>query len=164
MPLPRAQGGLRTAAVFSLCALFAILAMGLTLLASGAYRDTAAAADRNFTQRTAMSYLINQIRRCDTQGGMSLGTFGGSDALTLYETVDDTTYVTMLYCYDGELRELYMEEGTGLAPEDGTAILPLQSLHFTQEGGLLNITITGETAEFCSASISPRSGTGGTAA
>lgn len=161
MPLPRAQGGLRTAAVFSLCALFAILAMGLTLLASGAYRGTTADADRNYTHRTAMSYLINQIRRCDELGGVTVGTFGSSEALTLYESVDDATYVTLLYCYEGELRELYMEEGTGLTPEDGTAILPLQALDFTQEGGRLTITIADEGAAPYTASISPRSGVEG---
>ena len=79
--LPR--GGLRSAAVFALCALFTVLAMGLTLLASGAYRDTAAGAEVNYTRRTALSYLVHQVRRSDADGCVYVESFGGGDALAL---------------------------------------------------------------------------------
>ena len=81
--LPR--GGLHSAAVFALCALFAVLAMGLTLLASGAYRDTAAVAEVNYTRRTALSYLVHQVRRSDAEGCVYVESFGGVDALALVE-------------------------------------------------------------------------------
>ena len=76
--LPR--GGLRSAAVFALCALFTVLAMGLTLLASGAYRDTAAVAEVNYTRRTALSYLVHQVRRTAAAEGGHLYACGGGGA------------------------------------------------------------------------------------
>ena len=90
------HSALRSAAVFVLCGLFAVLAMGLALLSSGVYRSTTAESDRNFTRRTALSYLVNQIRQADGTGRVAVGTFGGSDALALTEHLDGTEYVTIL--------------------------------------------------------------------
>ncbi len=98
--------------------------------------------------------LANQIRRCDIQGGVSVGSFEGYDALILTEG----NYVTYLYCRAGELCELYMEEGTGLTGADGVAVLPLQSLAIERKGALVHLTVTGEDGEPRSLDVAPRSG------
>ena len=128
-----------------LCALFFLLAMGLTLLSSGVYRAVAAQADETYAQRTALSYLVNQVRRSDAPGGVSVGRFGDSDALFLREE----GYVTILYCYEGQLRELYMEDGLELSPADGVDVLPLERLELACGGASRHV-------------VSPlRGGTGG---
>ena len=152
------HSALRSAAVFVLCGLFAVLAMGLALLSSGVYRSTTAESDRNFTRRTALSYLVNQIRQADGTGRVAVGTFGGSDGLDLTEHRDGTEYVTILYCLDGQLRELYTEAGSGLLPEDGIPVLELQSLTLSSEGGLLTLTVTAPNGERATVSLSPRCG------
>lgn len=143
--------GLRSALTLVLCALFFLLAMGLALLSSGAYRGVAAASDANYVHRTALSYLINQLRRCDVAGGVSVRSFGDGDALCLSEG----GYVTLLYCCDGQLRELYAEEGLDFAPEDGVAVLPLDSLSIALSDGLMVFTLEADGA-VCSASVAPR--------
>lgn len=148
--------GARSTLVLALCALFLLLAMGLTLLASGVYRNTAADADRHFTQRTALSYLVNQVRRGDTEGGVSAGTFGGADALFLREG----GYVTVLYVWDGQLRELYMEDWLGLMPEDGVAVMPLASLSLERQEDSLVFTVSDEDGAAWSAAVRPRCGVG----
>lgn len=153
-----AHTGLRSAAVFALCGLFALLAMGLALLSSGIYLDTVEAADENSAHRTALSYLINQVRRSDAEGAVALGTFGEGDALCLTETVDGAEYITLLYCYEGQLRELYMEAGTGLSPEYGIAILPLSGLDLTLEGETIRLSVTTEGGYVHSATVAPRCG------
>ena len=160
MSTPRAQGALRTAAVFSLCALFAVLAMGLTLLASSVYRSTAADADQNYTQRAALSYLVNQIRRSDETSCVALTEFGGSDAIALTERLDEAEYITLLYCYDGQLRELYTEKGTELTPADGTAILALERISLLEEDGLVRVTAEDKDGNLFAASVALRSGAG----
>lgn len=149
MNLPHPFRGLRSALTLLLCALFFLLAMGLVLLSSGVYRGVAAASDENFTHRTALSYLVNQVRRGDVSGGVSLGRFGGGDALYLRED----GYVTILYCCGGQLMELYMEDGLDLPPEAGMAVLPLDGLTLTADGATLTITAQGR-----SVALTPRSG------
>lgn len=150
--------GVRTAVVICLAAFFFLLAMGVTLLGSSVYRAAAADADENAAHRTALSYVVNQIRRGDA-GGVVVGSFGGVDALRLSEVGDDgTIYVTLIYCYGGSLRELYMEEGTGLLPEDGVPIMELDSLVLTAgENGVLTITAARSGMSW-SVSLAPRSG------
>lgn len=150
------HNGLRSAAVFALCGLFAVLAMGLSLLSSGVYRSAAAQADQNYTRRTALSFLVNQVRRSDEVGCIALGRFGGSDALVLTERLDGANYVTILYCFDGSLRELYTEEGTNLPPEEGMPVLELQSMETSYSGGLLTLTVTADDGAVSTVSLSPR--------
>lgn len=148
--------GVRSAAAVSLAALFFLLAVGVTLLGSGVYRSVAADANSNYTRRTALSYVVNQIRRSGG-GAVSLGSFGGADALCLRETAEDgSSYVTLIYCSGGQLRELYMEEGAELTPEDGVAVLPLDSLSIAAVGGALEITAASG-QDVWSVLITPRS-------
>ena len=63
--MDNAHSGLRSAAVFALCGLFAVLAVGLAALSGGVYRAAALDSDQNYVRRTALSYLVNQVRRAD---------------------------------------------------------------------------------------------------
>ena len=144
--------GLRGAMTAALCALFLLLAMGTALLSSSVYRQTAQAGQDNSLQRTALSYLANQIRRGDG-AGLQAGYFGGAGALVIPEG----EYLTVIYCYDGALRELYTARGSGLGPADGVAILALDSLEIGVEGPLLTLTVRSGQAEhrLC---LAPRGG------
>lgn len=149
---------LRSAAVLALCGLFAVLAVGLAILSSGVYRSAVSASDGNSARRTALSYLVNQVRRADRAGGVAVGTFGDGDAVALTETVEGDDYVTILYCLDGQLMELYAEAGSGLTPADGLAVLPLADLSVETDGALITFTVTAPNGAEASASVSPRCG------
>lgn len=115
------------------------------------------AGDSNALQRTALSYVSNQVRRGDA-GGVAVMDFGGVPALRLRETgADGTVYVTLIYCYDGQLRELYTEEGSGLTAADGLPILELDQLDLTVSGPLLHVTAR-EGASSWSTVLAPRTG------
>ena len=132
---------MRLAMVIALCALFLFMAVGLTLMGSSVYRRVTAASQDNEMRRTAMSYLVNQVRRGDSAGGVSAGELGEVDAVVLRETAGEISYVTYLYCHEGSLMELYTEEGLGLGAADGVAILPMQSLTVREERGGLAMTL-----------------------
>lgn len=154
MKLTGRGGGLRSILVVVLCALFFLMAMGITLLGSGIYRDTVSVSDQNFTCRTALSYLVNQVRRGDVEDGVTTGSFGGGDAIFLREM----GYVTILYCYDGQLRELFMEDGLGLLPEDGMVVMPLESLTLSTGEGWIKMTVAGADGVRYDTTMAPRSG------
>lgn len=149
---------LRSAAVLALCGLFAVLAVGLAVLSSGVYRSAVSASDGNSARRTALSYLVNQVRRADRTGGVAVGAFGDGDAVALTETVEGADYVTILCCLDGQLMELYAEAGSGLTPADGLAVLPLADLSVETDGALITFTVTAPNGAEASASVSPRCG------
>lgn len=146
-----ARGGLRTLCTALLCAMFFFLAMGITLFSSSVYRKIVTSADETELERTALSYLVNQVRRGDD--GVQVGSFGGNDAIVLA----DGDYMTILYCCNGALRELYAEAGTGLTAQDGTEILELDSFTLDVEGGLLRMTVSKDGLEH-SVTLAPRGG------
>ena len=156
--MDNAHTGLRSAAVFALCGLFAVLAVGLAVLSGGVYQAAARESDENYTRRTALSYLVNQVRRADAVGGVAVGRFGGSDALVLTEEVEGTEYVTLLYCYEGQLRELYAEADSGLGPGDGLPVLELDGLELEVSGGRIACTVLPAGGEPGSVSVFPRCG------
>lgn len=158
MKLDNGGRRLRLALVLCLAGLYFLLAMGVALMGTGIYRSVAKSGDVNSAQRTALSYVVNQVRRGDREG-VAVGRFQGVRALRLSETgPDGSVYHTLIYCCGGQLRELYMEEGAGLAPEDGLPILPLEELDFTVGGSLLKITAAGAEGERWSVSLAPRTG------
>ena len=123
--------GMQTAIVISLSVFFFIFAIGIAIISGGVYNGVVRTSDANFTNRTAISYLINQVRRCDTEDGIRVDTFGQSDAIFLTQAEGDSLYTTCLYLYDGQITELYYEEGFPLLPEDGVAILPANGLEIS---------------------------------
>lgn len=153
MQIPTTNSRVAALPVLALGALFLTLAMGLALLAGSVYRQIVESGDTLAIRRTALSYLVGQVRRADRADSLAAGTFGASDALFVHEN----GYVTILYVYDGQLRELYMEEGTGLSPADGLAITPLESLTVQTADGRL--TFAAEDADGVhTVSVSPRCG------
>ena len=77
-----------------------------------------------------------------------------SDALFLREN----GYITILYQYDGMLRELYMEEDGGLTPADGMEVTPLSKLLVEAQDNTLSIAVTDGDGQEYAVSLTPRSG------
>lgn len=124
---------LLTFAVFTLCLLLVLL--------SGAkvYRRLAADGARQYTCRTAAQYLTTRVRQADS---LQVENFAGTDALVFPETVNGRAYLTRVYCYDGNLRELFTAREGTFSPEDGEILFPAQALSLTLEKDCLQVVIT----------------------
>lgn len=133
MVMMRVFRTLKSALIFAIGGIFLVLAAIVALLSSNVYRGVSESSEENFSQRTVLSYVANQVRAADIEGGVAVGQFGGSDAVVLTEG----EYHTVLYYYDGWLMELYTEAELGLGPEDGTQILEVESLDFSIADGKL---------------------------
>lgn len=81
----------------------------------------------SFDCRTAARYITTRTRQADGAGMIAVRSFGGQDALVLSENIEGTMYETLVYCYDGYLREMFVEAGVEQNAEFGEKILPMQS-------------------------------------
>jgi hypothetical protein len=97
--------------VLALFGVFALSALVLTSIGADVYRHTVTNMQGNYEIRTAASYLEEKVRRGDSP---EIVTFTGAQALSLPETINGTTYTTLLYYHDGYLRELYMRADADL--------------------------------------------------
>lgn len=129
---------LERGAVLLLLVLFVLALCGATAVGLTVYRRVTERTERNFTARTALSYLVNQTRRADRA---ALAEFDGVPALRLTEEIDGVTYDTYLYCIDGALRELFCERGLTLPAASGLAVLALDRLTVRYCDDVLVLTV-----------------------
>ncbi len=88
--------------------------------------------------RTASQYLSTRLAQTDGDD-ISIGEFHAIPTLFL---ADGTEFVTLIYCYDGYLRELYSVVGADVVPDAGEKLLPLDGFAVEDKDGLLSLRIT----------------------
>ncbi len=129
-----------SAGVILLGAVFLFLSIGLALMGGSVYSAIMNESRDSDQTRTTFAYIANQVRRADSEGGVSVGEYNGTNALLLSQDYGGYTFINHLYCYDGALRELFVEEGTELDPEAGLPIVWLDDIRFSDEGrGLIKV-------------------------
>lgn len=132
-------------------ALFLVLAASslfLVLLAANVYQKNVAWEEKNYESRTCLSYVTEKIRQNDEKGGVEIGTFDGVPSIILRQNFGEQAYVTYLYCYDGMLRELFVQEGVSASVTDGQEILQVNDFQFSeQEDGIFKISYIDENGQ-----------------
>ena len=136
------QHGMQGVFVFVLLGLFAVMSTLMVLLGAQMYRNTVDHATANNENRVLSAYVRSMIRAEDAADAMEIGDYDGIKALAMHETLDDESYVTWLYCYEGMLYECFTSDDEALEPNSGTAICPAQSFEPRLENGLLTVDMT----------------------
>lgn len=143
--------------VFTVCILIVLLT-GADIYQRLSVRD-----QLSYDQRTAAQYLTTRVRQADRLGDVSIRRFEGQDALVFTEVIEGDAYETLVYCYDGYLRELFVAADGGFLPEDGEKVLAAQGLTIRQDGQLLDVELTSPSGELQVLSLYLRSRKGAAA-
>ncbi|MDR2133416.1 MAG: DUF4860 domain-containing protein [Clostridiales Family XIII bacterium] len=151
---------LDTAVVLLLMGMFVLLSVGVMVLGISVYNNTTELSADNYARRTVLSYIANQVRRGDA-GGVEARDIGGAEALVFRQDFGGTEYLTCLYAYDGELRELFAEDAEEQELASGVPIMPVADLSFEMRGGMIEVTVTETSGERLSLFLTPRSGVKG---
>ena len=117
--------------VLALFGVFAVSALALVTIGADVYQHTVEDMSINYESRTAVSYIMEKVRQNDTADSISLTTLEEVPALCMLSRIEDETYCTYLYLYDGHLKELFMREGASLGGQvlpAGTNIMELNDL------------------------------------
>lgn len=147
--------------VLVLFGIFAICILAVLLTGAGAYRRLVERQQDAYAERTVPQYIATKVRQADTTNAVSVGSFGGVEALELKEVWGEEEYLTRIYCYDGFLRELFSESAGEFEPEDGECILEAEQVDFSLEGAVLQITVTTTDGEKTEMKLTLRSARGG---
>ena len=129
--------------VITLFAVFAFSLVSLTGMGAEVYESIVSDMSSNYDSRTSFSYVYNKVHACDANGNVTLDTYQGLDALIILEEIDNITYGTYIYEYDGHLKELFTRYGSEFSPEYGTDILKIESFEIEKAtDSLLKFSIT----------------------
>lgn len=147
--------------VIALFCMFALSAIFLISVGADIYGKTVSHMEANFNSRTAFAYVTEKIRQADAEGAVNISYLDDIPALTITQTIEDTLYITYLYRYDNQLKELMVREDTPLGPAAGQDIMELTdfSLHKISDR-LYSFSLTTTDGDTCQLYVSTKS-TGG---
>lgn len=117
-------------------ALLMFVSLGATV-----YRSVTQQMELHQTQRTAENYLREKVRQNDRAGDVSIGEIEGVPALQISQTVGGKEYVTYIFTEGGSLKELLVSAEKKAKMSDGTVLLSMEAMSFTEEQGCLTVTL-----------------------
>ena len=127
--------------VFLLLGVFAVFSTLMVLLSAQMYRGTVDQTDRHNAQRVLSSYVNNVVRSNDSADTISVQQRGGLDMLVFGWDIDGERYETMVYCYEGSLRELFVSAEQEFEPDYGEVICEAQKFTPALENNLLSVCL-----------------------
>lgn len=136
------ERSLTALAALLIFALFAIGILSVLLGGAGVYRRLTLRNEASYDSRTCTQYIATKLRQASSPGAVAVAAFGEGDALVIAEEIEGARFLTRVYCHNGWLMELFTVADGAFAPEDGEKILPLEALSLTQNGQLLEISLT----------------------
>ncbi len=128
---------------------FSMICLLLVVVSSGLYQHTAQAATDDATLRTGLNYIANKTRHVSPGEARLLDDPQAGQVLVLGAA--DQPFKTLIYYYDGALRELYQDPEQPLQWNAGTSIVTAAGLELHHDQGLLTVRLTAPSG--CSASL-----------
>lgn len=134
----------QTLAVLLVGAVFALCLMLVLLTGAEGYAALVRRGEEGYRQRTAAQYITTRVRQAPNGADVTVGRFHGAPALEVREELEGDHYITRVYCHEGYLWELFTPDGGNFSPDDGEKLLPLADLSLSEDGNLLQVTLTWE--------------------
>ena len=110
---------------FLLLLIFSLFTLMLAGMGSSIYRNGAAYLDENYTSRTAIAYVSEKVRQHDEAGNIFMTSVEDLPALGLRDVIEEQSFLTYVYYYDGALCELFIQENRTPEARLGNRIIEL---------------------------------------
>lgn len=157
----RRMGGAGAVAAMALTCLFGTALLLALTAGAGVYRRVGTRIENASRERVGLTYVTAKLHAADETNGVTIEPFGGADAVRLLQDFDGAAYETILYVYDGALRELFRQRGQESGPEAGQVVAEARALRVREETpGLLRLEYVGADGRVSTADICVRSAGG----
>lgn len=123
--------------VIALFFLFSFSACTMILLGANIYQKTLNNLNHHFDSNTVPMYLVEKIHQNDSAQSVSIEMIENQSVLQLTQNIQDISYSTYLYTFDGYLYELFTRSDLDFSFSDGQRILPLDSISFSWKSSQL---------------------------
>ena len=134
-------GRIDTVFVLIIFCIFAVSVLMVLMLGASIYQNMTEISREDQNERTVLSYIRTKVRNNDENGRIHIDEFNGLPALVYDDEFDGRQFRTSIYHYNGWIYELYSEVGLDFSPDQGTQIMPLDSINFETLGdGLIRVS------------------------
>ena len=129
--------------ILVLLALFSITSFFVIMIGARQYHSIANHMTENYETRTAASYLSEKFRQYDCADAVAITDLDGVPAISFTQVINEKKYQTLIYAYDGFLREITISEDSLITPDAGQKIIETQKLSIeAKTGNLYCLTLT----------------------
>ena len=129
--------------VLIITGIFAITVFIVLIFGANTYTGIVKKSQIDYNQQICLSYITAKIHRGDATDLIYIDDFSNIPALYIEEIYDGISYLTVIYAYEGWVRELFFEKGLDFEPQNGTPLLEANKLSFSYHNdNLLSITFT----------------------
>lgn len=140
--IKREKGIVHTVCVLAVICMFGISAMMLGSVGASVYKNIAERNLNSFELRTSLSYVKTKINQYDEIGKIAIEERDGVKMLILSEDIEGEIFDTAVYFNKGKLYEITGAKGMKFKPDDGFAILSVDSFEITENNGLIKLVST----------------------
>ena len=140
--IKREKGLVHTVCVLVVICMFGISAMMLGSVGASVYKNIAERNLNSFELRTSLSYVKTKINQYDEVGRIAVEERDGLKMLILSEEVQGEIFDTAVYFNKGKLYEITGARGMKFKPDDGFAILNVDSFDISEDNGLIKLVTT----------------------
>ena len=123
--------------IISVFGVFIVSALLVVLFGARIYKKTVSDMDKNYSSRTALAYISENINQHDYKGGVEIELKDGTPFLRLHELSTTDEYSTYIYSDDGYLKELTIKDDVEFTPTVGKEILKVRNFTATKESDSL---------------------------
>lgn len=140
---------------------FAAAVITVLLMTAGVYQGNVERSANSFSGPTALAYLTEKLHQSDRADAVSIEQMDGVDALVFSVENQGIRYDTYLYCYEGMLRELMVNQELTASADLGRELLPLEGLELELvDDNLIRLRCTDDTSTTRESYVSLKSGEG----
>ena len=123
------------AAALMVFCVFTVSVLTVLIMGVGAYNSITDASRESYDATAVSAFLWTKTKNYDEAGRVYAGEFHGIPALYVEEEFSGVTYLTVIYQYEGFLREIFFEQGYQHIPEQGIPVLASDAVLFENLGG-----------------------------
>lgn len=109
--------------ILALLAIFGITSFFVIMIGAKQYQSIADGMSDNYENRTISSYLEEKMNQSDISGSCSIVTLNSVDALALTQTINEKSYTTYFYSFNGYLWEITVTSDTAITLGSGQKII-----------------------------------------
>lgn len=109
--------------ILGLLTVFGIISFFVIMIGAKQYQATADRMSDNYETRTISSYLEEKMNQNDISGSSAVIQLDSTDALALTQVINEQSYTTYIYAYDGYLWEITVNSDTEISLGNGQKIL-----------------------------------------
>lgn len=135
------RSGIDMVFVLTVFVLFVCCLLASVLAFASVYKRLGSDIGKRFDTATAQTLVLQKLRSYD-DADISVGRSGDIAYLGFTDTIDGDKYITYIYAYGGELKELFVPYDTPFSEDGGNTLLPAESFTAETDDRTICFTVT----------------------